>query len=74
HLTVRSSYGTLRESQRESVEAKSLRRSERPQKGRRRSSTELFAYLLANPGKHSLQGVLNSHRKVGIGTCVHHLT
>nr|GEX16023.1 hypothetical protein [Tanacetum cinerariifolium] len=36
HLTVWNSYGTLRESQRESGEAKSARRSERPQKGRRR--------------------------------------
>nr|GEX52889.1 hypothetical protein [Tanacetum cinerariifolium] len=33
---------------------------------RSRSSTELFADLLANLGKHSLQGVLNSRSKVGI--------
>nr|GEW10839.1 hypothetical protein [Tanacetum cinerariifolium] len=36
HLTVQNSYGTPRESRRESVEAMSTRRSERPQKGRRR--------------------------------------
>nr|GFD58382.1 hypothetical protein [Tanacetum cinerariifolium] len=41
---------------------------------RSRSSTELFADLLANLWKQSLQSVLNSRRKVGIGTCVHHLT
>nr|GFD17581.1 hypothetical protein [Tanacetum cinerariifolium] len=63
----------------ESVEAKSARPSERLQRGRRRiqrsrSSTELFADLLANLMKQSLQGVLNGRRKVGIGTCVHHLT
>nr|GFA80061.1 hypothetical protein [Tanacetum cinerariifolium] len=34
--TVQNSYGTLRESRRESGEAMSARRSERPQKGRRR--------------------------------------
>nr|GFA86345.1 reverse transcriptase domain-containing protein [Tanacetum cinerariifolium] len=33
---------------------------------RSRSSTELFANLLANMRKQSLQGVLNSRRKVGI--------
>nr|GFD46712.1 hypothetical protein [Tanacetum cinerariifolium] len=41
---------------------------------RSRSSTELFADLLANLRKQSLQGVLNGRSKVGIGTFVHHLT
>nr|GFA56917.1 hypothetical protein [Tanacetum cinerariifolium] len=36
HLTVRNSYGTPCESRRESVEAKSAMRSERPQRGWRR--------------------------------------
>nr|GFB24558.1 hypothetical protein [Tanacetum cinerariifolium] len=34
HLTVQNSYETPRQSRRESVEAMSARRSERPQKGR----------------------------------------
>nr|GFC91207.1 hypothetical protein [Tanacetum cinerariifolium] len=74
HQTVQNSYGTPRKSRRESGEAMPARSSEWPQKGRRRSSTELFEDLLANLRKQSLQGVLNSRRKVGIGTCVHHLT
>nr|GFC05890.1 hypothetical protein [Tanacetum cinerariifolium] len=36
HLTVQNLYETPRESQRESMEAKSARRSERPQRGRHR--------------------------------------
>nr|GEX59490.1 hypothetical protein [Tanacetum cinerariifolium] len=36
---------------------------------RSRSSTELFADLLANLRKQSLQGILNSRRKVSIGLC-----
>nr|GFC59284.1 hypothetical protein [Tanacetum cinerariifolium] len=36
HLTIRNSYETPRGSPRESMEAKSARRSERPQRGQRR--------------------------------------